>query len=136
MVGTEAVVRDENLWNDILAKKILLAEANYPRVLFLVDEKTLENDESYPDWSRMPECEVSLIQKFKHAGFRVKDPEILRKNINRAKAIKIIQGDKQAVKALRHQYGAELLIVGDATGKDLGDQLAPPFPHLQRPCQS
>ncbi len=127
VVEIEAVVSDENLWNDVLAKKILLAEADYPRVLFLVDEKTIGEKESYPDWSRMSECEVSLIQKFKTDGFRVKDPEILRKNINRAKAIKVIEGDKQAVKALKRQYGAEILVAGEATGKDLGDKLAAPF---------
>jgi hypothetical protein len=127
VVEIEAVVSDDTLWNDILAKKILLAQEKYPRVLFLVDEKTIKETEFYPDWSQMPECEVSLIQKFKDAGFKVRDPKILRENIDRSKAIKIIQGDKEAVKALRHQYGAEILVVGDATGKDLGDKLAPPF---------
>jgi len=127
VVEIEAMVSDENLWNDILAKRTLLAEARYPRVLFLVSEKTQEKEDTYSDWSRMSECEVSLIQKFKNAGFRVRDPEILRKNIDRAKALKIIQGEKQAIRALKHQFGAEILIVGDAAARDLGDQLAPPF---------
>ena len=56
-------------------------------------------------------------------GFNIVDPETVKANITRDKALRILEGDDRAAAAAGLQYGAQILVIGKALSKNAGGKL-------------
>ena len=64
-----------------------------------------------------------MMEKFINAGFNVVDPEQVKGNITRDKALRILEGDNAAAAAEGLKYGAQVVITGKAFSKIGGSKL-------------
>ena len=69
------------------------------------------------------QAESTIMEKFINAGFNVVDPEQVKGNITRDKALRILEGDNAAAAAEGLKYGAQVVITGKAFSKIGGSKL-------------
>ena len=81
-----------------------------PRVMILVSERHWQ--------APNPATETEMIRKFAENGFKVVDPNQIRQAHASEPGGGLLHGDPTAAAAIGRQYGAELVIVGEAFSND------------------
>ena len=81
-----------------------------PRVMILVSERHWQ--------APSPATETEMIRKFTENGFKVVDPNQIRQAHASEPGGGLLHGDPAAAAAIGRQYGAELVIVGEAFSND------------------
>ena len=85
--------------------------AHKPKIMILVAERPLVNHAS------KNAVETEMIRKFTEKGFKVMNPIALKRNRNTDEIRSIMSGNTDMAANIGRQYGAELLIVGEASSE-------------------
>ncbi len=93
-----------------------------PKVMVVIEEK-VAGIFGTTGWEAVGQAESTLAEKFMAAGFPVVDPQTVRKNVPREKALRLLEGDQQASAVAGLQFGAQVLITGQAISKNAGGKL-------------
>lgn len=89
----------------------------YPRVMIMVDEKSLGTIAT-------AEVETLAITLCKAEGIPVVDADMNRSNIARGQQLFKMAGDNRAAAALGLEFGAEVVLVGEAVAKPAASRIA------------
>lgn len=121
-VRVQAEVGKANLMDDLRALGLLHVLVEKPKVMIIMDEKVgglygTTGSES------VGQAESTMMEKFINAGFNVVDPDTVKANITRDKALRILEGDNAAAAAEGLKYGAQVVISGKAFSKNAGGKL-------------
>jgi len=126
-VTVEATVALGNLKDDMFAIGLLLARKHKPRVMFLIAEQNI-GQEHYKYWwghyaseTDLSVSETVLVEKFREKGFNVVDYATKAENIRISKEYRMVNLNDDAVMSLGNQYDAEVVIVGKALAKYVGN---------------
>ena len=92
----------ENSKSEVLIKK--------PKVMILISERHWQ--------APNPATETEVIRKFTEKGYKVVDPNQIRSAHPSEPPGDLLHGDPAAAAAIGRQYGAELVIVGEAFSND------------------
>ena len=84
--------------------------ARKPRVMILISERHWQ--------APNPATETEMIRKFTENGFKVVDPNQIRRAHHSEPAGGLLHGDPASAAAIGQQHGAELVIVGEAFQND------------------
>jgi TolB-like protein len=97
--------------------KKLIVDANTPRVMIMIPEEHIHRQapRRIPD----PAGETEMIRKFVESGFRVVDQSQVKKIRDTKEGKAATKGDTQSAVAIARQYGAEVIIVGEAFSENL-----------------
>jgi hypothetical protein len=122
VVKVQAEVGKANLMDDLSALGLLHVLVEKPKVMIIMDEKVgglygTTGSES------VGQAESTMMEKFINAGFNVVDPDTVKANITRDKALRILEGDTAAAAAEGLKYGAQIVITGKAFSKNAGGKL-------------
>jgi hypothetical protein len=93
-----------------------------PKVMVVIDEK-VAGVFGTTGWETVGQAESTLAQRLRAAGFQVVDPQTVRRNIARDKALRLLDGDEQAAVLAALQFGAQIVITGQAISKNAGGKL-------------
>lgn len=121
-VKIQAEVGMANLTDDLRALGVLHSMKEKPKVMVIINEKnagvfgTTGSEEG-------GQAESTIIEKLLNAGFNVVDPQTVKANITREKALRLLEGDPRAAAAAGLQYGAQVVITGKAISKNAGAKL-------------
>jgi hypothetical protein len=110
-VTVEAVVKVGSLQNDLKGIGVLLRRKNMPRVMVIMDE---EHSGKTP---RESSSENEINRKLVEKEFKVVDKKQVEKIRQSEQMEAVLSGDADALKSIRAQTGAEILIVGEATSE-------------------
>lgn len=87
-----------------------LAGLTFPKTMLLIDEKNLGTIAT-------AEVESMAIRRIKEKGGNVVDQDMVRSNIKRDQSMLQKAGDNRGAASLGMQYGADVIIVGEAVAK-------------------
>ena len=121
-VRIQAEIGRANLMNDLRALGLLHVLKEKPKVMVLIDEKVGGLYWSSA-WENVGQAESTIMEKLLSAGFNVVDPQTVRANITRDKALRLLEGDNRAAAAEGLKYGAQVVITGKAFSKNAGGRL-------------
>ncbi len=121
-VKIQAEVGKDNLMNDLRALGLLHVLKEKPKVMVVIDEK-VGGLYGTTGWEEVGQAESTIIEKLLNAGFNVVDPQTVRANITRDKALRMIEGDPSASATAGLQHGAQVVITGKAFSKNAGGKL-------------
>jgi hypothetical protein len=121
-VRIQAEVGKSNLMDDLRALGLLHVLKEKPKVMVLIDEK-VGSLYGTTVWEDVGQAESTIMEKFINAGFNVVDPQTVRANISRDKALRMLEGDTTATQAEGLKYGAQVVITGKAYSKTAGGRL-------------
>jgi hypothetical protein len=93
-----------------------------PKVMVVIEEK-VAGIFGTTGWEVVGQAESTLAEKFLAAGFPVVDPQTVRRNIPREKALRLLEGDQKAAAVAGIQFGAQVVITGTAISKNAGGKL-------------
>ncbi|MEM6486083.1 MAG: hypothetical protein AAF662_14005 [Pseudomonadota bacterium] len=93
-----------------------------PRVLVLIDEK-VSGVLGTTGWEVPRQSEISLLAQLRSDEFMILDPETTRRNIDRNRGLRLLEGDERSATAAGLALGAELSIIGTAISKPAGAKL-------------
>ena len=93
-----------------------------PKVMVVIEEK-VGGIFGTTGWETVGQAESTLAEKFLAAGFPVVDPQTVRRNIPREKALRLLEGDQKAAAVAGIQFGAQVVITGTAISKNAGGKL-------------
>lgn len=82
-----------------------------PKIMILIAEKPLGNQ------TTKDAAETEMIRKFTEKGFKVINPAALKRNRNLDQIRSVMRGNTDQAASISQQYGAELLIVGEASSE-------------------
>ncbi len=99
----------------LLSFKVLAASA--PHVMLLIDEKSLGTIAT-------SEIEAMAVQMLLDNNLRVVDQDMVRANLKKDQQMLKSVGDNRGAAALGLQYGAEIIIVGEAVAKPSARRIA------------
>ncbi|MDY7002031.1 MAG: hypothetical protein SVS15_09665 [Thermodesulfobacteriota bacterium] len=111
VVTISAVVKKGKLTSTLENLGLLQALKEKPKLVVLIDEKNMSAGRGFGD---VAEAETTLVQEFMVKGFRVVDPESLRRSIDRESALRAIAGDDKAAATIAQRYGAQIAVMGKA----------------------
>jgi hypothetical protein len=74
-------------------------------------------------WETIGQAESTLAERLTAAGFQVVDPQTVRRNIARDKALRLLEGDQKAAALAGLQFGAQIVVTGQAISKNAGGKL-------------
>ena len=98
-------------------------EAKKPKVMIVIDEK-VAGVFGTTGFENVGQAESTLIDRFIKAGFPVVDSQTIRRNLPRDKALRLLEGDQKAAAVAGLQFGAQVVITGNAISKNAGGKLA------------
>lgn len=121
-VRVQAEVGMANLTDDLRALGVLHSLKEKPKVMVIINEKNagVFGTTGSED---IGQAESTIIEKLLNAGFNVVDPQTVKANITREKALRLLEGDPRAAAAAGLQYGAQVVITGKAISKNAGAKL-------------
>jgi hypothetical protein len=93
-----------------------------PKVMVVMEEK-VAGVFGTTGWENVGQAESTLAAKLMAAGFPVVDAQTVRRNIPRDKALQLLQGDERAAALAGLQFGAQVVIIGQAISKNVGGKL-------------
>jgi hypothetical protein len=96
--------------------------AGKPKVMVVIEEK-VAGIFGTTGWETVGQAESTLAEKFLSAGFAVVDPQTVRRNIPRDKALRLLEGDEKAAALAGLQFGAQVVVTGQAISKNAGGKL-------------
>jgi hypothetical protein len=112
-----AVVKKNNLQNNLEALGLLMSRKGKPRLMVIVDEQNMDNQGFYT-WSiDMNISENELMSALMDKGFPFIDRQTVMRKIEKDMVIAALEGDEVAAQYIGNQTGAELLLVGKAVAK-------------------
>ncbi len=85
--------------------------AHKPKIMILIAERALGNQPP------KDAAETEMIRKFTEKGFKVINPAAVKRNRNLDQIRSIMRGNTDLAASIGQQYGAELLIVGEASSE-------------------
>lgn len=118
-VRVQAEVGKANLTSDLRALGLLHVMVEKPKVMIMIEETVGLVGSNVS----VGQAESTMMEKFINAGFNVVDPEQVKGNITRDKALRILEGDNAAAAAEGLKYGAQVVITGKAFSKIGGSKL-------------
>jgi hypothetical protein len=89
----------------------------FPKSMLLIDEKNLGTIAT-------SEVESMAIQRIKENGGKVVDQDMIRSNLKRDQSMLKKAGDNRGAASLGMQYGADVIIVGEAVAKPSARRIA------------
>jgi len=98
------------------------AEVNKPKVMVVIEEKVM-GVFGTTGWEVVGQAESTLAERLTAAGFPVVDPQTVRRNLPRDKALRLMEGDERAAAAAGLQFGAQVVVTGTAISKNAGGKL-------------
>lgn len=115
---TPAPVEEEPILSEeeIAEQKRRLAE-KMPRVMMIVDEKSLGTIPT-------AEVEAMAVKKLLENNVRVVDQDMVRANVSKDQQLLKMAGDNRGAAALGLQYGADVIIIGEAVAKPSARRIA------------
>jgi len=123
VVTIQAEVGRANLMNDLRALGLLHVLKEKPKIMVIIDEK-VGGIYGTTGWEGVGQAESTIMEKFIVSGFNVVDPSMVKANITRDKALRILEGDPAASAAEGLKYGAQIVITGKAFSKNAGGRIA------------
>jgi hypothetical protein len=121
-VVVSADVESKNLAQSLEGLGLLHVKKEKPKVMVMMEEKIM-GVFGTTGYEEMNQAETAMIQKLQEMGFNIVDPETVRSNITRDKALRILEGDDRAAAAAGLQHGAQLSVIGKALSKNAGGKL-------------
>lgn len=127
MVTVEATVALGALKNDLSSIGLLTARKHGLRVIFLIAEQNVGHEDFRYWWRhRASETDLSvtervLVERFREADFDVVDHAAEAGNVRIREDYRVMNPDDHAATGLGNQYGAEVVIVGKALAKCMGN---------------
>lgn len=121
-VTVMADVGRENLQRTLEALGLLHELKEKPKVMVVIEEK-VGGLFGTTAWENVGQAESTMMERLMAAGFNVVDPAMVRANIPRDKALRLLEGDPKAAAATGLQYGAQVVITGRAFSKNAGAKL-------------
>ncbi len=112
-----APVQWEQSWQAPAPVAQRAAPVDYPRVMVIVDEKSLGTIAT-------AEVETLAITKCQELGVPVVDADMNRSTIARGQQLFKMAGDNRAAAALGLEFGAEVVIIGEAVAKPAASRIA------------
>jgi hypothetical protein len=100
----------------------LAQAAAQPKVMIVIDEK-ISGMFGTTGSETIGQAESTMANKFRSAGFQVIDAQTVRRNISRDKALRILDGDDKAAALAGLQFGAQVVVTGQAISKNAGGKL-------------
>jgi hypothetical protein len=88
-----------------------------PRVMILVDEQSLGTVAT-------AETEALAIRRLSERGIPTVDPDMVRANLARGRQILEMAGDNRGAAALGAQFGADVVLIGEAVAKPSARRIA------------
>lgn len=128
-VSVEAAVALGNLKDDLAATGLLMARKHKPRVMFLIAEQNIGHEDFKYWWGHhVSETDLSitetvLVEKFSKKGFNVVDHAAKAGSIEIGEAHRMVKLNDNAVVSLGNQYDAEVVIVGKALARHVGNMM-------------
>jgi hypothetical protein len=110
------------LCSGVLVMAFAAASMAMPKVMVIIEEK-VAGIFGTTGWETVGQAESTLAEKFLAAGFPVVDPQTVHRNIPRDKALRLLEGDQQAAAVAGLQFGAQVVITGQAISKNAGGRL-------------
>ncbi len=98
------------------------AQGARPKVMIVVDEK-VAGMFGTTGWETIGQAESTLASRLSAAGFTVIDAATVKRNISRDKALKLLDGDDRGAALAGLQFGAQIVITGQAISKNAGGRL-------------
>ncbi len=117
-VKVRAEMSSEKLRDDLAAIGLLMIRKHRPRVMIVIPEQNLGKRVSNPAG------ETEIIKRFLEKGFKVVDQSQVSKIRDNDKIKAAIEGDTKLAVKIGLQYGAEVIIVGEAFSEPLGNSIA------------
>ncbi len=109
----EAVLSKSTMNEDLAAFQILLESMDKPKVMVLVKESNVGNDQPT---NRASENAIITFLKDPY-GFELIDPSVAQSIRSSEEKMAQIAGDPSAAAAIGAQHGAEVIITGDGVGR-------------------
>jgi len=108
-------VSEQNIQDDLIALNILQQAKDNPRIMIIISEEHLGR--RVP----VPTSEIQMIKRFIEKDFKVVDQEQSKKIRESDQMKAILQGDVSAAAQIGMEYGAEVIIVGQAFSESAAD---------------
>ncbi len=121
-VNIRAEVGKTNLMSDLKALGMLQVLAEKPKIMLVIEEK-VAGLFGTSAWESIGQTETSMIEQFVNSGFTVVDPQVVKANISKDEAIKILTGNDQAAAVAGLNVGAQIVITGKAFSKNAGGRI-------------
>lgn len=110
-----AAVKQGDIINDIDALRIAIIGAGDPRVMVLIPESHVSRP--VPD----PAAETEIIRQLLNSGFLLVDQNTARQARDREITRRAIAGDTAAARNIASEYGADILVIGEAFSELMGN---------------
>ncbi len=121
-VRVQAEIGRADLTSDLSALGLLHVMVEKPKVMVIIDEK-VGGLYGTTGSEAVGQAESTIMERLISAGFNVVDPDTVKANITRDKALRILEGDNKAAAAEGLKYGAQVVITGKAFSKNAGGKL-------------
>jgi len=117
-VTIKAIVKTGRIKDDLAALGLLMRRKGKPRIMIVVSESNQQSSPRTGETAASPvpgrAAETEMISKFKEKGFTVVDQTQVEKIRESQKLRSALEGNAEAAAALGRQFGAEVIIVGEA----------------------
>jgi len=136
-VNIEATVALGNLKNDLAAVGLLMARKHKPRIMIMIAEQNIGQQYLSFWWGHQASetnlsiTESVLIEKLREKDFNVVDHEAKARNIKIGKPYQVANLDDNTAVSLGNQYDAEVVIVGKALAKYIGNVMGTSMKSVQ-----
>jgi hypothetical protein len=127
VVKVSALVKIDDIKNDLISIGVLLGRKKLPRVLVLVNETfmsqlTPENSKNlFIHGQKQSQVEARLASILMEKGFHVLDSKSITKSREKEQAIKILQGKTGAAILLGNIMHADVILIGEAHSNKSGN---------------
>ena len=127
-VTVQATVAMGDLQKDLQALGILLGQVGKPRIMILIAEQNIGKQYFYYWWGSqrgeqadLTVAENTIMDRFREKGFDFVDHNVQSKDIKVAPAFQVADLNDRAAATLGKQADAEVVIVGKALAKSVGN---------------
>lgn len=124
-IKISADVSSGELSNDLASIGLLQRRMKYPRVVVMISETNVFEG----NWWNLytvsnNQAESTVIEKLKKKGFNVVDPGSVRRGLSSKDAMAAWQGNDATAGRIGAKFGAEIVIVGDASSTQAENNIA------------
>jgi hypothetical protein len=127
-VTIQATVALGDLEKDLQALGFLLGQVGKPRIMVFIAEQNVGR-QSYTYWWGAPRAEQAdlniadntITDRFREKGFDLVDPQAQAQNIKVPPAFQVVELNDRAAVTLGKQVDAEIVIVGKALARSMGN---------------
>ncbi|PJA26606.1 MAG: hypothetical protein CO189_09990 [candidate division Zixibacteria bacterium CG_4_9_14_3_um_filter_46_8] len=113
-VTIDATVSAADIKNDLVALGILMQRKGLPKIMVMIEEQNLSDQDYYREGYDLNTAEEALQEIFRAKGFRFVDQKTAFRNIQKSAEMAAFSGDTRAAAVIGNQSGAEVIITGKA----------------------